>query len=66
MPIVQVTMLEGRTEEQKRELAKAITQAFVDTCGAKAESVTLSIHDVPTENIALGGTLISDLRRNPA
>ncbi|KAB2954437.1 4-oxalocrotonate tautomerase [Heliorestis acidaminivorans] len=63
MPVVQITMLEGRSEEQKRELAKAITKALVDTCGAKPESVIMTVLDVSTENIALGGELISDLRR---
>lgn len=64
MPIVNVTMLEGRTEEQKRQLVKAITDALVETCGARSESVTITIVEVPTTNIAVAGTLVSDARRN--
>ena len=31
MPFINVKMLEGRTHEQKRELARAITDAMVNT-----------------------------------
>jgi hypothetical protein len=39
MPLVQITMLEGRTAEQKRKLAKRITDAMVEEAGAARPSL---------------------------
>ena len=35
MPLVQVTMLQGRTTDQKRKLAQRITDAMVEEAGAR-------------------------------
>jgi 4-oxalocrotonate tautomerase len=37
MPLIQVTMLQGRTVEQKRKLAQRITDAMVEEAGARRE-----------------------------
>lgn len=60
MPMVTVVLREGRTVEQKREMAKAVTEAIVKTVGAKAEAVHIVIHDEPACNIAAGGKLLAD------
>ncbi len=39
MPYVNVQLLEGRTIDQKRELAKAITDSLVSTCNTKPDFV---------------------------
>jgi len=62
MPYVNVRMLTGRTLEQKRELARVITQAMVDVCGARQEGTTVVIDEVERENWAVGGELIADRR----
>ena len=60
MPIITVDMLEGRTAEQKRALAKELTEAIVRTAGARAEATYVVIRDVPKEHWAVAGELISD------
>lgn len=60
MPVVTVQMYEGRTIEQKRALAEAITRAMVDIAKTNAESVNVIIQDVPRTNWALAGKLASD------
>lgn len=60
MPIVTVTALKGRTVDQKRKLSKLITDALVEVYGAKAENVTVIIHDKDKEDIARGGVLFCD------
>ena len=47
MPFINVKMLEGRTHEQKRELARAITDAMVNICDAKADGTMVVIEDIP-------------------
>ncbi len=60
MPYINVKMLEGRTREQKRELAKAITEAIVDICGAKPECTTVVIEEHAKEDWAVGGVMVAD------
>tara|TARA_B100000029_G_C17007304_1_gene753488 strand:- start:307 stop:471 length:165 start_codon:yes stop_codon:yes gene_type:complete len=53
-------MLDGRTQEQKRELAKALTDAMVETCGAQREGTSVVIEEVTREHWAVGGVLVAD------
>jgi len=60
MPVITVQMLEGRTDEQKRPLAKAITEAMVKHANARADAVEVIFHEVSRTNWARGGTLLAD------
>jgi 4-oxalocrotonate tautomerase len=60
MPIVQIDFLEGRSVEQKRELAKKVTQAICETVNCPAEAVTIILRDLPATNFAKAGILRSD------
>ena len=60
MPFVNVKMLEGRTHDQKRALAKAITDAMVEICNAKADGTMVVIEDISRDHWARGGTLLSE------
>jgi len=60
MPLVQITMLEGRTAEQKRQLAKRITEAIVEEAGARREAIVVAFHEVSKESYATGGELMID------
>ncbi len=60
MPVIQVTLLKGRTVEQKRKLAARMTDAIVEEAGAKRESVTVTFVEVTREDYASGGVLIAD------
>jgi 4-oxalocrotonate tautomerase len=54
MPLVQITMLQGRTAEQKRKLAKRITDAIVEDAGARREGVVVAFLEVSKESYATG------------
>ncbi|WP_198389371.1 4-oxalocrotonate tautomerase [Roseovarius faecimaris] len=60
MPVIRVEMFAGRSAEQKRALAKELTEAFIRTAGGKPESVQVVLTDVEKENWASGGVLFSD------
>lgn len=60
MPTIRVEMFEGRTPEQKRNLVQALTQAVVDTLGAKPESVDILLFDIKKSEWATGGQLWSE------
>ncbi len=59
MPVVIVEMWEGRTIEQKKQLAEGITSAFVKI-GTPSEAVHIIMNDVPKHNWATGGKLTSE------
>ena len=60
MPLVQITMLTGRTTEQKRKLAQRITDALVEEAGARREAIGVAFHEVSRESYASGGVLLAD------
>ena len=62
MPFIQVTMLEGRTVEQKAELMKRVTEATVEAVGAKPESVRVAIYEVSKDDWSVGGVPMRQLR----
>ncbi len=63
MPFAQIYILEGRTEEQKREVIEKVTQALVEAVGAPKENVRVWIHDVPKTNWGIAGVSAKDLGR---
>jgi 4-oxalocrotonate tautomerase len=58
--MVQITMLQGRTAEQKRKVAKRITDALVEEAGARREGILVVFHEVSKESYASGGELMAD------
>ncbi len=62
MPLVTIKIIEGRTAEQKRGLAKDITEAVVKNVGCPPQAVTIDIVEMKEGNVALGGKLFSDGR----
>jgi 4-oxalocrotonate tautomerase len=63
MPMVQVTLLQGRTADQKRKLAQRITEALVEEAGAAREGIMIAFHEVARESYASGGVLIADKKK---
>ena len=59
MPVVTVEMWEGRTIEQKRQLAEGITSAFTKI-GVAPEVLHIILKDNPKHNWAIAGKLASD------
>ncbi|MGC2109588.1 MAG: tautomerase family protein [Candidatus Korobacteraceae bacterium] len=60
MPHVQITMLTGRTIEQKRRAAKRITDVMCEELNVNAEKLTIAFVEVPSDCYASNGILLSD------
>jgi 4-oxalocrotonate tautomerase len=60
MPVVRVSLLAGRTKDQKAELAKAITEDIQRIIGARPEATTIIFEDRDKEDWASGGVLMCD------
>lgn len=46
MPFVRIDLFEGRTEEQKINLAKGVTEAVMKNTGAPADAIHVFINDM--------------------
>ena len=60
MPLITVQLHEGRTVEQKRAYAKALTDASVQVLGIDPGAVDVIFSDVKKSDWATAGVLWSD------
>ncbi len=59
MPLVEISLIEGRDAETKERMISEVTDAIVRTSGAPAEVVTVIIRDVPKGSWGSGGVAYS-------
>jgi 4-oxalocrotonate tautomerase len=64
MPFIQVTLLEGRTTEQKHELMRRLTDATAEALGGDPGRIRVAIYEVSGDEWAIGGVPVSVLRPN--
>ena len=64
MPFVQVTMLEGRSVEQKHDLIRRVTSAVTEALGGDPQRIRVAIYEVSTDEWGIGGEPVSVLRPN--
>jgi 4-oxalocrotonate tautomerase len=60
MPQVRISMFEGRTREQKKELVKRVTEAVVEAIGVKPESVRIYLTETQRSDVAVAGEFLAD------
>ena len=60
MPNITVELLSGRTLDQRREFAAAVTNAAVEILKAKPASVRIRFDEIEKEDVANAGVLESD------
>ncbi|HLJ87409.1 MAG TPA: 2-hydroxymuconate tautomerase [Candidatus Angelobacter sp.] len=60
MPHVQITMLKGRSIEQKRKMVERVTDAIAEEAKTAKEGVVITILEVDREDYAHGGVLMAD------
>ena len=58
MPVIKVEWLEGRTVQQKQQLATALTDAFVAIAKVTPDQVWIVFKDVKRSDWAMGGKLL--------
>ena len=57
MPVVTIEWYEGRSPEQKRELAEKLTELLVDVGKTRREDVWIRFVDSPKSEWAMGGEI---------
>jgi len=65
MPTIRVELFAGRTVEQKRALAAALTEATVKTLGGSPDGIDIVFFDIERHDWSTGGQLWSDKAAAP-
>ena len=58
MPLIEVHMIEGRSEEQKKVLMEAITRAVHESIGAPLPSIRVWIQEFSSKEFMVAGELV--------
>jgi 4-oxalocrotonate tautomerase len=62
MPVIQITISQGRSVEQKRELVKVLTKETARIMKTQEEKIRILIYEVSKENWGNAGTLGLDMK----
>jgi 4-oxalocrotonate tautomerase len=60
MPILEVKILEGRTQEQKKQMVVQLTDVLVNTINTTPADVKIHIVEMPKDSYAIAGKFISE------
>ena len=63
MPLIEIHLLEGRTDEQKRALLQAVTAAVQTSVGASLESIRVWISEFSRTEYMAAGVLAADKKK---
>ena len=61
MPVIQITVSQGRSVEQKRELIKVLTKETARIMKTNEEKIRILIYEVSKENWGNGGVMGLDM-----
>ena len=62
MPLIQVTMVEGRTTEQKHALIRNLSASMSETLGVPLERIRVAIYEISADEWGIGGEPFSAAR----
>lgn len=63
MPVITIEMGVGQAdEEQKKKLINRLTADSVEITGIPVDKFTILIHELPHENIGVGGQTLKEIR----
>ena len=62
MPLIQVTMVEGRTVEQKHALIRNLSQSMAETLEVPLERIRVAIYEISADEWGIGGQPFSVAR----
>lgn len=61
MPIIHITMLEGREDETIKQCIRDVTHTVQKSLDVPLESIRIVVEEVPKNRFAVGGTLKSEV-----
>jgi 4-oxalocrotonate tautomerase len=62
MPVVNIRMIEGRTQQQKDEIVRRVNAALTDVLGLPPDDIWIVFDDVAAKNWYVGPATAAELR----
>lgn len=62
MPLVQITLIEGRPPARLEDLIRAVTDAVAETLDAPRDAIRVLITQIPPDQWGIGGRPASQVR----
>ncbi|KPI04355.1 4-oxalocrotonate tautomerase family enzyme [Actinobacteria bacterium OK074] len=59
MPLIHVKQTPGKTAEQKSELVRELTDAYVRATGGKPESVWVTVEEIAADSWSIAGETLA-------
>jgi 4-oxalocrotonate tautomerase len=66
MPLVEVTIAEGRTAEQVRAMMREVHEAVLRTVDTRPEYIRVIVREVPRAHWATGDVTLTEMDARPA
>jgi len=63
MPLVEIHLLEGRTDEQKKALLTSVTKAVQESIGAPLDSIRVWVQEFSPREYMAAGVLAADRKK---
>lgn len=63
MPLIEIHLLEGRTDEQKKALLSSVTTAVHESIGAPLDSIRVWVQEFSPKEYMVAGVLAADKRK---
>ena len=64
MPLIHISMIEGRTPEMKHRLIKEVSDACAHALEIPVDRVRVAIHEMSTDDFGVGGVAETIARRS--
>jgi 4-oxalocrotonate tautomerase len=65
MPFVNIRLIEGRSQQQKDEIASRVIDALSEVLRLPKDDSWIVFEDIPADAWYVGGTTVAELRRKP-
>ncbi len=62
MPILNIGLIAGRSDEQKEDLIKKVTDACVSALDVKADTVRIMLNDIDAQDFGVAGESVQAKR----
>lgn len=61
MPLIELTLVDGRSPEQILNMMRAVHDATARTLGIESEYITVIVRTVPADHWSTGGVTVRDM-----
>ena len=65
MPIVEITMIEGRSAEAKRRLIAKVTDSIIEAIDAPRDSIRIILREIPALHFGVAGKTKEKIEPSP-